>query len=197
MRLFVKRSATVSMEIRDVLDIGREVVEALGAHEESFGHLRQPRQPEGLGQRRAVREGCAVMITVTAFGIEPAALGERFEQRGFAGAVLTDEKGDLAAKCQVDPMSERRDGERVSRRVDFFRQALDSVEKGSAYDCSWHGRASARLHYSTMALERHRAIARAELRREREADGAPGRTRTCGPRLRRPVLYPTELRARG
>src|SRR5688572_15087537 len=26
--------------------------------------------------------------------------------------------------------------------------------------------------------------------------GAPGRTRTCGPRLRRPVLYPTELRAR-
>ena len=27
-------------------------------------------------------------------------------------------------------------------------------------------------------------------------NGAPGRTRTCDPRLRRPVLYPTELRAR-
>ena len=26
--------------------------------------------------------------------------------------------------------------------------------------------------------------------------GAPGRTRTCGPRLRRPIRYPTELRAR-
>ena len=26
--------------------------------------------------------------------------------------------------------------------------------------------------------------------------GAPGRSRTCDPRLRRPVLYPTELRAR-
>ena len=26
--------------------------------------------------------------------------------------------------------------------------------------------------------------------------GAPGRARTCDPRLRRPVLYPTELRAR-
>jgi hypothetical protein len=26
--------------------------------------------------------------------------------------------------------------------------------------------------------------------------GAPGRTRTCDPRLRRPVLYPPELRAR-
>ena len=25
--------------------------------------------------------------------------------------------------------------------------------------------------------------------------GAPGRNRTCDPRLRRPVLYPTELRA--
>ena len=28
-----------------------------------------------------------------------------------------------------------------------------------------------------------------------EQVGAPGRTRTCGPRLRRPVLYPPELRA--
>ena len=26
--------------------------------------------------------------------------------------------------------------------------------------------------------------------------GAPGRIRTCGPKLRRLVLYPTELRAR-
>ncbi len=26
-------------------------------------------------------------------------------------------------------------------------------------------------------------------------DGAPGRARTCNPRLRRPVLYPVELRA--
>ena len=28
-------------------------------------------------------------------------------------------------------------------------------------------------------------------------DGAPGRIRTCDPRLRRPVLYPTELQALG
>src|SRR5690606_29086109 len=28
-------------------------------------------------------------------------------------------------------------------------------------------------------------------------DGAPGRTRTCNHRLRRPVLYPVELRAQG
>src|SRR6187200_2634022 len=31
----------------------------------------------------------------------------------------------------------------------------------------------------------------------REAVGAPGRTRTFDPRLRRPVLYPPELRAHG
>jgi hypothetical protein len=29
-----------------------------------------------------------------------------------------------------------------------------------------------------------------------DLSGAPGRTRTCDPRLRRPLLYPTELRAR-
>ena len=29
-----------------------------------------------------------------------------------------------------------------------------------------------------------------------KARSAPGRTRTCDPRLRRPTLYPTELRAR-
>jgi hypothetical protein len=31
----------------------------------------------------------------------------------------------------------------------------------------------------------------------RAKTGAPGRARTCDPRLRRPMLYPTELRARG
>gem|GEM_PF-3981002 len=28
-------------------------------------------------------------------------------------------------------------------------------------------------------------------------EGAPGRNRTCDPRFRKPVLYPTELRVRG
>ena len=36
-----------------------------------------------------------------------------------------------------------------------------------------------------------------DLPRESKSTGAPGRTRTCDPRLRRPVLYPTELRAHG
>ena len=33
--------------------------------------------------------------------------------------------------------------------------------------------------------------------RTRSKHGAPDRNRTCNPRLRRPVLYPVELRARG
>jgi hypothetical protein len=38
------------------------------------------------------------MITVTALGIESAALRERFEKRGFAATVFTHEEGGLAAK---------------------------------------------------------------------------------------------------
>src|SRR5262245_15713596 len=44
-------------------------------------------------------------------------------------------------------------------------------------------------------LLHHPAVARQKSRLA-EADGAPGRTRTCGPRFRKPVLYPPELRAR-
>jgi hypothetical protein len=32
---------------------------------------------------------------------------------------------------------------------------------------------------------------------EKKRHGAPGRIRTCDPRIRNPVLYPTELRAHG
>ena len=39
---------------------------------------------------------------------------------------------------------------------------------------------------STIKQEQHWAASK---------DGAPGRIRTCDPRLRRPLLYPTELRA--
>ena len=31
---------------------------------------------------------------------------------------------------------------------------------------------------------------------DRDANGAPGRSRTCDPRFRKPMLYPAELRAR-
>jgi hypothetical protein len=30
---------------------------------------------------------------------------------------------------------------------------------------------------------------------EKHLGGAPGRTRTCGPRFRKPLLYPPELQA--
>src|SRR5205807_2077267 len=35
------------------------------------------------------------------------------------------------------------------------------------------------------------------LARQSESESAPGRTRTCGLRIRSPALYPTELRAHG
>ena len=41
------------------------------------------------------------------------------------------------------------------------------------------------------------ARGRASFARRLPGSGAPDRTRTCYPRLRRPVLYPDELRAEG
>src|SRR5262249_49325794 len=154
MRLLMKRSATVSTEVRHLLDVGGKVVEALGPHEESFGHLWPPCQPDRLDQRRPVRDRSAMMIAIAGFGIQPAALSDRFQRCGLAATVFTDEEGDLAAKCQVDPASERADIERISRRVDLLGQALDATEKGSACGGPWDDRAFPGLHYSTMARGR-------------------------------------------
>jgi len=96
MRLLVERFAAVRAEVRDSLDVSGEIVEALRAHEEPFGDLPLPRQPERLGERRTIGEDRALMIAVAAFGIEAAAFGERFEKRRLAAAVLANEEGDLA-----------------------------------------------------------------------------------------------------
>jgi hypothetical protein len=47
----------------------------------------------------------------------------------------------------------------------------------------------------TGSTERRVRTALAALRRPYAAVIAPGRIRTCDPRFRKPVLYPTELRA--
>src|SRR6188508_1829513 len=48
-----------------------------------------------------------------------------------------------------------------------------------------------------MVVARHeRALRLAEGESQGESNGAPGRIRTCGLWLRRPTLYPAELRAR-
>jgi hypothetical protein len=55
-------------------------------------------QERELSLRRQCGLRLAVVITVTALGIESAALRERFEKRGLAASVFTYEEGDLAAK---------------------------------------------------------------------------------------------------
>jgi hypothetical protein len=101
-RLLVQRPAAERLHIRDAFDVGREVVEALGAQEEPLGHFRQPRQFQRLRQRRTVCEHGPVMVAVPALGVEPAALRHRFEQRGLPAAVLADEERHAAPKLQVD-----------------------------------------------------------------------------------------------
>ena len=61
-------------------------------------------------------------------------------------------------------------------------------------------------YFSQLDVKGDRSLGEARFGRERgneqgnaqilERNGAPGRTRTCDPRLRRPMLYPPELRAR-
>src|ERR1700730_14240274 len=90
------------------------------------------------------------MIAVAALGIEPAALGERFEQRGFAATVFTDEEGDLAAERQIDPVRESKDVERIRARVELLWQARDSVEERRARGPCRRGHPPSRLPRSTM-----------------------------------------------
>ena len=68
-----------------------------------------------------------MMITVAALGIEPAALRDRFQERGLATTVFTDEERDLAPKRYVDPIREGADIERVFRPIDLVWLTRDSV----------------------------------------------------------------------
>src|ERR671925_568787 len=73
--------------------------------------------------------------------------------------------------------------------------------RSSPLFCASGGGWCARPSFATSSLGRiqtltpHLAVARLYSARA-EADGAPGRSRTCDPRFRKPVLYPAELRAR-
>ena len=102
-----------SAQVRDLLEVGGEIVEALGAHEKALGDLRAPGQAKGLGQRRTGGEGCGVMIAVSALGIEPAGLGNRLEEGGLAAAVFTNEKRDPASKGEIDSAGEALDVEGI------------------------------------------------------------------------------------
>src|SRR6202022_3915462 len=90
------------------------------------------------------------MITVAAFGIEPAALRERFEKCRFAATVLPDKEGDLAAECQIDAVREGADIERILGWIDLLVEAGDSVEERCVRDLHRPGHPPSRLHPSTM-----------------------------------------------
>src|SRR5688572_25610848 len=92
------------------------------------------------------------MIPAAALGIEPAAVGEGFEQRGLAAPVFADEKGDLAAKRQFDPVRERADVEGIGGWVDFLWQARNSVEERRACGPCRRSYPPSRCHRSTMPL---------------------------------------------
>ena len=150
-----------ALKVRHLLDIAGEVVEALRAHEEPFGDLRQPRQPEGLGQPRTVGEGRAMMVAIAALGIEPAAFRQGFEQRRFSAAVFTDKKRDRAAKGQVDSVSEGGDVERIPSGIEFLRQALYVVKercsRGPCRPCCLPSRFHS-SHYAMRGLEAKAAL---------------------------------------
>jgi hypothetical protein len=98
--------------------------------------FRRPRQPKSLGQGGAVGKYRAVMIAVAALGVEAAALRQRFEKRGLPAAILADEERDPTAKCQVDPMRERADVERVAGWVGFLGKDRDPVKERRTPPCA-------------------------------------------------------------
>src|SRR5262249_28491500 len=102
MRLRVERLSTVRPQVRYLLDVGCKIVEALGAQKESFGHLWEPGQPQRSSQCRTIGKRGAVMIAIPAFRVESAALGQCFEERRFAAAVLADEQRHRAPEFQID-----------------------------------------------------------------------------------------------
>ena len=71
-----------------------------------------------------------MVIAASAFGVEPAALGQRFEQRGLATAILADEERDPRPQRQVNALRERPDREREGCRVDAFGNRLNLLKEG-------------------------------------------------------------------
>jgi hypothetical protein len=69
------------------------------------------------------------MVPIAALGREAATLGERFEQRRLAAAVLAHDEGHAGTKREVDAAREGSDIEGVARRVPQLRQAPDLTQK--------------------------------------------------------------------
>jgi hypothetical protein len=128
-RLFVQRLAAVGPHRRHGRDVRSEVVEALGPEEEPLRHLGHPRQSQGLSQSRPLRERRVVMIAVSAFRVEAAALRDSLQESGLPRPVLAHEERHRGPERQFDPSRERRNVEGMPRRLPLVVEALDRAEE--------------------------------------------------------------------
>src|SRR5690348_1183161 len=99
MRLLVQRLAAVSTVMRrvlalDLVDMRREIVETLGAHEEPDADPRHPGEPQHAGERGLRLVARVEMVAAAAGEIESALDGDRLEEARFATAVLAHDDRD-------------------------------------------------------------------------------------------------------
>src|ERR1043166_241039 len=87
-----------------------------------------------------------MMVAIAAFGIEAAALRDRFEERRLAAPVLADEERYAAAKLDVDALRERFEIEREARCTPF-------VVVGDVLRKKWAG--SGQYTRACLSLPRH------------------------------------------
>src|ERR1043166_511055 len=87
-----------------------------------------------------------MMVAIAAFGIEAAALRDRFEERRLAAPVLADEERYAAAKLDVDALRERFEIEREARCIPFLLVVDDLPKK-------WAG--SGQYTRACLSLPRH------------------------------------------
>ena len=128
-RLLQQRLAAVGPQVRHLLNVGGEVVEALRAHEESLRHLGRPRQPQSLSEIRALLERGAQVVAVAPLRVEAAALRQRLQQSRLAAAVLAHEESHVIPEGEIDPLGEGADIEGMARGVELLRQAGHLTQK--------------------------------------------------------------------
>src|SRR5262245_5053890 len=130
--LRVERAPPIAFERGDLVEITREVVEALGSHEEAVGDFRKPRQPQRAGQIAGVIATANVMIAPTALGVEAAAGRHGLQQRRLPAAVLPHEKRHVRPQLELEAVAERGDVERMPSRLDLLRQERDPSQERTA-----------------------------------------------------------------
>ena len=132
MGLLVQRLPAVRSQIRDPIQVAREIVEALGPHEEPLGDPGHPGESEGLSELGALRQVRTMMVSAAPLRGEAAAFSEGFEKRRLAAAVLPNEEGDVGWEREVYAPREGADSEGVSALLELLRYTDDPAQKWRA-----------------------------------------------------------------